>query len=440
MAETNMVQLAALLIDAQNPRLPQPNVGQREALRAIATNQGRKLQVLAKDIVRNGLNPADLPIVTPFQDDLNRFLVLEGNRRIAALKALENPDSLMDAVPKGVLTEIRRLSKDYQSAPIDSVQCVVVKDRDEARHWIELRHTGENQGAGIVPWASEDATRFRARSGGLEIHSQALDFLETRGDLTPEQRRNVPATSFKRLIETPEVRTKLGIEVQGGKLNLLADAKQVAKALLYIANDLASGNTKVGSIYTKQQRLDYAQRLPRDIVVAPTMKSGQGVDISGGGASAKPKQQRAAKAAKPRDRLIPRDCVLNITDQRVTEIALELRKLKLDDYKNAISVLFRVFIELSADSYVQQMQLPTSVNAGLAKKLQDVAHDLVKRKKLTSQQAKPVNKACSAAGLLAPSVELMHEYVHNQYIFPESGDLRAHWDSLQPFVIAIWAP
>ena len=55
---------------------------------------------------------------------------------------------------------------------------------------------------------------------GLEVHSQALDFLEKRGDLKPEQRRKVPAASFRRLIGTPEVRAKLGIEVVNGELRL----------------------------------------------------------------------------------------------------------------------------------------------------------------------------------------------------------------------------
>ena len=48
--------------------------------------------------------------------------------------------------------------------------------RDEARHWMELRHTGLNEGAGLMDWGSDEAARFRAKTGGLEIHSQALKF------------------------------------------------------------------------------------------------------------------------------------------------------------------------------------------------------------------------------------------------------------------------
>jgi hypothetical protein len=100
----------------------------------------------------------------------------EGNRRLVALKALENPDSLVGAVDNDVLNQLRDLSRTYQTAPIKSVLCYCVKDRDEARPWIELRHTGENEGAGIVRWGSDESSRFRARNGQEEIHTIALNF------------------------------------------------------------------------------------------------------------------------------------------------------------------------------------------------------------------------------------------------------------------------
>lgn len=340
-----------------------------------------------------------------------------------------------------MLKEIRRLSRQYQNNPIDTVACLVVKDRDEARHWIELRHTGQNDGAGIMPWGSDESARFRARSGGLELHSQVLNFLEERGDLTPESRRRIPVTSLKRLVETPEVRAKLGIEVQGGRMALLADAKRVAKALLYVIHDFSSGDKKVGDIYTKPQRVQYAEALPREVTVTPTLQSGRGVPVGSGTVRAKGKPTAGQRSARHRDKLIPRDCVLNITGQRMRQIEHELRVLSLTDHTNAVAVLLRVFIELTADDYIDRNGLTgASVDDKLKKKLQDVANDLVTRNKLSAQQAKPVRRACAKDSFLAPSVDLMHNYIHNQHIFPAPGDLRAHWDSLQPFVVAAWAP
>ncbi len=438
MPETISISPTDLLIDVENPRIAQPNVGQHEALQSLAIQQQRKLQSLATDIVRHGVSPIDLPIVMEIQGDPKRYMVLEGNRRLAALKALENPEIIVDAVGKSVLTAIRKLSKEYQKNPVESVLCVVVEDRDEARHWIELRHTGENDGAGIVPWGSGESARFRARTGGFEPHHQALNFLENIGALTLETRRDVPSTSFRRLIGTPEVRNKLGVEIQDGHLSMLADETKVVQALMYVINDLASGNKKVQDIYTRPQRLAYVNALPSGIAVTPTMQSGEGVDISSGIAEPKPKRSSSARDARPRDKLIPRDCLINITEPRVRQIEGELRRLSLEGFTNCVSGVFRVFIELSVDAYIVRMKLSTSEDAALRKKLQDVVNDLVSRQKLTKQQAAPVRRASQQDSFLAPSVTMMNHYVHNQYVFPSPTDLRANWDSLQPFAIAVW--
>ena len=440
MSDIRAIAPSNLLVDAENPRLPQPNEGQREAMRSLAKLMPRKILALAKDIVKNGLNPADLPIVMSIQDSGNRYVVLEGNRRLVALKALENPDSFVGALDGGALSAIRKLARRYQESPIDEIQCLVVKDRQNAEHWIKLRHTGENEGAGIVPWGGDETSRFRARAGSKELSAQALEYLEQHNALTPEERRKVPVTSLKRLLATPEVRAKLGLDLHGGQLRVCAEDERVTKALKYVADDLASKDgTKVKDIYTKEQREAYAARLPRSIVVRPKKGKGRSIEADAAKPQAKARSTRKPKRARPRDTLIPRDCILGVKHPRIRAIEDELRSLSLDSHTNAVSVLFRVFIELSVDEYIDSHDLPTGAHDKLRNKMDAVLKDLLSHKKLTRQQAKPVRKAMAKGAYLAPSIDLMHDYIHNQNVFPAPGDLRAHWNSLQPFVIAMWS-
>lgn len=431
------IPVADLLFDEENPRIISPNEGQRETLRALAQLQGPKLRVLAQDILTHGVSPSELNIV--FERPDKRFTVLEGNRRLAAIRALENPDSIADAVAPSVLMAIRKLGREYQQNPIDELRCVLVKDRGEAHHWIELRHMGELEGAGLTTWGSDERERFRARTGQtLAIHTQALDFLERRGDLTPEIRRQVAVTTLRRLLETPVVRGKLGIEWSRGTLKLLAAESRVVKALLYVVNDIASGRIKVGDVYTKKQRTTYAKNLPSSIVVTPTAKPGEGKPVKPSQPE-KPTKRKTPSVSRLRERLIPHDCALNISDERLQDIERELRLLSLDTHTNAVSVLFRVFIELSVDSYIDRAGLPVSKdNDSLAKKLTASASHLVGQKKLTADQTVPVRRAAQKDSFLAPSVRMMQSWVHNPHVFPGPTDLRAHWNSLQPWIIAVW--
>ncbi len=410
-------------------------------MRALVRLKPRKTLMLAKDIVENGLNPADLPIVMPAKDSENRYVVLEGNRRLVALKALENPDTFVGALDGGTLSAMRSLARKYQESPIDLIQCLVVKDRPDADHWIMLRHTGENEGAGLVGWGGDEASRFRARKGSIDLSTQALDYLERQNALTPEERRKIPATSLKRLLATPAVREKIGLDLHDGELTARADDKRVVKALKYVTDDLASKDgTKVKDIYHKEQRQAYADRLPNTIVIKPQKGNGRSIESVGAKPQAKTKGTQKIKHPRFRDTLIPRDCVLAVTHPRIRAIEGELRSLSLDSYTNAVSVLFRVLVELSVDEYIDAHALTRSPHEKLRNKLDAVLTDLLSRKKLTTQQAKPVRKVMVKDSYLAPSMDLMHDYIHNQHVFPAPGDLRAHWSSLQPFVVAMWSP
>lgn len=447
MAEVRQIPLANILVDAENPRLSQPSVGQREAIRGIAGEDEqapKKLLALARHIVQNGLSPAEYLWVMPFEGKEQRFVVLEGNRRFAALKGLEHPDLFDDVIPSGLLQALHRLNKQYIESPIEDVSCLVFKSREEADPWIQLKHDGELGGAGTVTWGSDEKSRYWARKGGtkqppLEIQTQALNFLENHGDLTAVERSRVPATSFKRLLETPAFREKMGVELDDGRLVALADEDSVAKALLYTVKALISKKIRTKDIYLIDDRIKVANELPQDTVVTHARKSGKGAPLATGIPTPKAKK-RNGKKVKLRDRLIPGDCALSVGEARLADIERELRKyLSLEDTPNAVSVVFRVFVELSCDAYISRTNLTVKKDT-LDKKLEAVMTDLIGKNKLTKKQAQPVRRACAKDSFLCPSVTMMHQYVHNLNAVPSPTDLRAYWDSLQPFIVGIWAP
>ena len=88
-----------LLLDPENARLGTVQTTQPATALALAAQQGRRLVNLAADIVEAGLDPAQplTVLATGKGDRRRRYTVLEGNRRVLAIKALETPSLVAGA-------------------------------------------------------------------------------------------------------------------------------------------------------------------------------------------------------------------------------------------------------------------------------------------------------------------------------------------------------
>lgn len=452
MSERREIAVSNLLLDTQNPRLAQGQQSQLETLHAMLRAEGPKTLALAESIAHEGLSLVERLIVTPAPDQPKRYIVLEGNRRLTALRILSEPALAAPVLTSALMKKLTRWSADYRNrGEIARVECVVFENRDASSAWIERRHRGDQAGLGIVRWGATEAARFDARKPGGKYlpELQVLDFFFQHADIdddTKQRLDKVSISNLERLISDKVVRQMIGLTVRKGRVEALFPTEEVLKPLTRIMHDLAHEKVKVGHIYDADDRLAYvksfkvgempkpsaalddAEPLLPDVAPAPTRSSGGTSD-------------KTSKPPKPRTILIPGTCALKITVARLVDIARELRKLKLDDYPNAIGVLFRVFIELSVDEVVEKNKLMTvqqADNAKLRDKLTLVADHLQSQNLLTAQQARAVKKAATDQHLLHSSITTFHQYVHNKHFTPSPSDLRAAWDNLQLFIEAIW--
>lgn len=453
MAETKHIPVTNLLMDLENPRLAAGPASQREAYRAMLQAEGPKTLALAHDIQEKGLNPADRLMVIPSADEPKRFVVLEGNRRLTAIRILSEPDLAKDAIGDKDLSRLRGWSNQYAADSIKEVDCVVFSTREEAAPWIERRHTGEQRGIGVVDWGNLEKERFAERKTGRSSPAlQVLDFVVQRGKLDNETREKLHAfklTNLARLVSDKDARRRLGLEVDAeGRVLRRHDEPEVLRGLTRIVQDIAGG-MKVSEIYGTKQREKYLKRIkadlpnPKTAKGSPTPLNGDGENGAAGSAKEVAGAKRArGRVAGPRLRMAPTSCRLNIANPRLRKIFGELQGLRVDDFPNAAAVLFRVFVELSADEYVVKNSLLTGKdydNATLAKKLTIVADDLQAKQILTKQEANAVRKASNDKRILATSIFTLNQYVHNKDLAPLPSDLRSAWDNLQPFLEKVWA-
>jgi hypothetical protein len=440
------VKVENLRINLNNPRYD-PRTSEREAIATIIHDQGPKLISLAEDIVDKGLNPSDLPIITSTSDP-GIYTVLEGSRRIAALKLLFSRP-LIDSLSIAATTKKRLKAL---AATIDDslrdVQCVVLSPED-ANYWILLKHTGENKGVGTVGWDGRATHRFRGSSPAL----QAVDLVEASDYLDEETRKKLPGiaiTNVERILVTPAARKLLGVDVANRKLILNAPEDQALARLAIVVSEVANRQIKVSGLDTREQRIEYAQRvaaspLPKAISKKPSST------LKGSSAATATSSRRINVY---RSTVIPKQFKILISQRRINKIYDELQKLSVDKFVNSAAVLFRVFLELSVDDFGRRKRISYKISPKpspgkskaslkpqemtLRQKLKTAADFLENNNKATKGQLRGIRSLIANRHHVL-SVDSLNAYVHNQDYTPTATDLKTSWDNIEIFVEQLWA-
>lgn len=441
------IPISDLQVDTRNARLVDEQSNQQTALLAMARQQGKRLLKLATDIVENGLDPMTLTGVVATSGQRKRYVVIEGNRRFTALKALETPSMVAAAFGPGDQKKLLKLSERFRGNRISSVRCVLFHDEKDMDHWVQLRHGGMREGIGLVEWGADEKDRYAARHGQRSPAGQIIDFVEQSGGLSDEAKRSSTKviSTIARLVSTPEVREKIGIEIVSGQVMMRYPAAEVLKSLTRVVEDLKTEKINVGDLYKKEARVNYANGLPIVNLPDPTTRLSGPVSL-GSPTPSEPPIPKARPKPRPkpladRDTLIPQTSRLNVTDPRINAIYNELLTLNISTYTNCCSVMLRVFVELSVDHYIEQNKLLTNDerrNTKLAKCLKVVADDLKSKGKIDTFLETAIYKIAEDKFVLSATATTFNQYVHNQYTFPKPVDLKAAWDELNPLMERLW--
>ncbi|HFE7835361.1 TPA: hypothetical protein ACGE8O_002361 [Yersinia enterocolitica] len=485
------IHISNLLLDLDNPRFPRIVESQREAINLMLEIQSDKIEFLAKDIAEHGLDPSERLIVykNEISDDETSFTVAEGNRRITALKLLNEPE-LSDH--EKVITRFKKILQTNPELP-ENVDCVVFDDPDEFEHWISLKHSGQNNGVGRVRWDTKEQERYLSKNGVLSFGSQFLKFIENEssfGEDITSKFKLLKLTNITRLLGDPAVREVLALEVSEGKLfcsqkkeRFIIEISKLIRAMQEI-DDKGKVIFTVNKIRHKSDRRDVINELsitkPEEKLgkywelanpksYKPEEKKVESVEpFSGGNPNEginndrptnseninpqinddqeKEKPQKNDKddkeniTVKPnpnRNNLIPSNVKFNISNKKCKKIYDELKgRLRHDDCPMAISVLFRVFLELSLICYLEKNSIVLKKQQqGLHDKVVAVSNDLKLKNILSNNEVSSVQSVSSS---ITQSQGSLQQYMHNKDTLPDKSSLNTHFDNLYCLFSAIW--
>ena len=452
--QIKLIDYRKLQFDLQNPRFTRQD-NQLDALAALISDAPEKLIRLARDIKAYGLDPINPLLVTPEENDYHS--VLEGNRRLAAVRLLHGhgleyiPDNLRYMVPDV-----------YDPSVVTLVQCVIISTREAAQHWLELRHTGENQGVGVVRWSAAQRERFRP----TRTHAaKGLDFLRVARRLDPTDSELQEAcdlierskiTTLGRIVGDPNVRRRLGLLYSLGDFEIL-DSPESDERFRILTIEIASKVT-VSQVKNADQRtkyiIDFLYRISSDS--SDEGSSDQAEDRTSSGtdgdsddskksdhssqdattsatSSQRAHSNRAATSEKPRDTLFA-GIDLSHFDARLVSIMREVKSLKVENFPNTLGVLIRCLLDMSTLEFLETRGIiakntPFGQIPSFADRI---------RKSLAELDPQGTDSSLSAvrSGMSTRhhifSASTLHQYVHNRFWNPTPQEVRSIASNIEP--------
>ena len=404
-------------LDVRNPRHGEVP-SQEDAFRAIAREQGSKLISLALDIHENGLHPAHRVVV--MEGPEHRYIVLDGNRRLAALRLLADPSVLPSEDLPGDFVE----RVDSAGNAPSTVACCISSSRHEARVWLERTHSGEQGGIGVVSWSAAAKVRFSpGRPDQASRGIAAIDWLRARtGTDAKLQRRLLQVekrvTNLGRLVSDPYVRRRLGFDFSNNALAPIASEDTIATHLRTVVLDLASGRS-VTELKSKQLRKNYIDRL----IASPDQPSPDDDPTP-----PRPTPPTPPPRPQPPRPPAPRPPTPNLQlfdnvstggfGQRIQLVVDEAKRINVSDYPNAAAMLVRCTIDMAVSEYRTAMFLSDDRN--LLKNIRStMAHLGVTQ---DDSRYHGIRTTIDSQNSLF-SAKNLHQYVHNPDTHPIPSDL-----------------
>lgn len=425
------IHITQLLLDVENPRHDVINDQPQIIKQLLDTEQ---IYNLAKDIANQGsLSPLDIIGVLPTKSGVD-YIVLEGNRRVCACLLLNNPE----------LASSRQVIKNFKSLQNggnypQEISCRIFQSRDEADHWIQLRHEGQQNGIGTKRWDSTQIARYSDKKGRTNPNIQAtkiLDFALTESIIDEDKKPSFSITTLQRYLNNPFVRNIFGLEDKQS-IKSKHDLNTFRRIVSRFLEDSEKGI--VHSRSKQEDWQDYANLLQKEITDPPPADNPlTNFAPHQGTQTIEPPKKTPTKSkqdSSKRQYIIPYNVKFSISDKTLNRIYIEMSKLQIENHEFSTAYLLRAFIEGSCVLYLQrhmpqELQKDSKLNRKLTLVSEHLQNSGVKPQKLHVLNI----TASEKNSLISPLI--LGGMVHLSVI-PTKRELIAMWDKMEGVFIMI---
>ncbi|MBA5636164.1 hypothetical protein H3H37_03780 [Duganella sp. LX20W] len=429
MMETKEVRVTNIYMDRENPR-HEPMDGDPEMIAYLLQHEG--VRALAKDIATKGsLSPLDMMALVPHPKIKGSFIPAEGNRRVCALKLLEDPERAPTETDKKYFRSLR----DMMPKPIKLVEARVFKSKADARPWISIRHEGEQGGVGTKKWNAEQKARFNMegseRANPNAQAAQLLEYAVEGGLITDDEKANIAVTTLTRYLTNPVFRDTVGLQ-NSRDLNITVPQDEFDRAVTRFLRDAGDKDSGVvSSRSSAEERKAYADKLRKD-GDAPTTRGLPATPAAaanvGNKATSSSKPQRNNRGREHDKTVIPASFKAHISkDLVLKKIYDELRTLDANDFAFSAAYLLRALIEQTCVLYLKQESKGKALPKDLHLKV-DAVEKLLEAEGVDDRIRKNLRVMVSKIDS-AGSPDTLGHFVHGGAI-PSKHDVFRTWDNI----------
>ena len=468
---TSPVQVARLDLDERNPRLGRNANGRdpRDIVKYLFEHD--KAGTIAESIARFGFFPNE-PLLAVQED--GRRVVVEGNRRLAALKALHDPE-LLDGSHQRL---VDRLRSQTSLDSLLSVPVTIAPSRRDTDQLVAARHIGTP----ILPWRPENRASFildKLDEGydNDRLHEE-LGF--TLGDIQAARQTRAITDMARSLPLKEDIRAKLDAprasvfttiervfnsEVGRRALHVKPDLdhgivgqttrSEFVKGFSRLVEDLVLRRETSRTLNNSGQITAYfEERVPEKFRVVKRRGTFVPGDVITGKKTARkdPGQESEKSADRPTRResltVLPKNLKASYTEsERIIDLTKELKRLKRKDFPNSGAVVLRVFFELVVFDYLTRAGKLEGITKTIEKKLKgklplgrptlsQLSPELTKMAKegLKREEAIEVEKALRRDRAAPFTLADLNSFIHGENSLPTERDIRQFWLRIEPLI------
>jgi hypothetical protein len=347
-----------LELDSQNVRLDlvtseRSKIDQGSIINDLFANENA-FQIL-ENVIENGWFIDETPIVIK---NRNKYIVLEGNRRIAALKVLQNP-----LLAPSCYAKVKPLSSSV--IPIKQIDVLLAPNRDGVSSLLANRHTKPT----TRPWRRLRQAHFyysqlskktsvedlKNKYKGVDIErfirmcevhkiAASYDFGDIATNNKARNQRTFPVSTIERLYDDSKFREHLNFEFnKNGEINIKSGRKRFDEEFKKVILDAVDKNIDTRSLNTEENRKVYYSKLDK-------LKKSSKVTSSS-------KYTPKAPIKRKRSRTIglfdhPLICTIN--SRGIERVFGELQTINYGKFPNAAHDLMRSFLEAVLKEYLKK--------------------------------------------------------------------------------------